>query len=66
MFEPVDVDEKRRQIARRRNPAAVRIHPGDVHLIRIASNLIVVFDLIGRSILERISSNLHFRYAATL
>src|SRR3981189_2774764 len=36
IFESVDMDEERCQIARCRNPAAVRIHPGHVHSIRIA------------------------------
>src|SRR5882672_11168251 len=44
IFESVDMDEERRQIVRCRNPTAVRIHPSDVHFIRIAWGLIIVFD----------------------
>lgn len=59
MLEPVDVDEERRQITGRRNPAAVRIHPGDVHSIGITPRPIVVFHFVGRPVFQRVSGNPH-------
>lgn len=64
--ESVDVNEKRRQITRCRNPAAVEIHPGDVHSIRVTPCLIMVFHLIGRAVPQRVSGNLHVDDAAAL
>ena len=51
VLESVYVSKERRQIARCRNPTAVRIHSGDVHPVGIARDqLIIVFHFIGRSI----------------
>src|SRR5947209_4272464 len=63
--EPIDMTEERCQVARCRDPAAVRIHSGDVHPVRVAPGLIVVFDFPGRAISQGISGDLHVAYAAT-
>ena len=39
ILEPVDMNEERRQITRRRNSTAVGIHSSDVHPVRIAPGL---------------------------
>jgi len=66
ILEAVDTNEERRQIGRRRNPTAVRIHSGDVHPVRITPNLAIIFDLAGHPVLQRVSGNLHISNAATL
>ena len=55
----VDMNKERCQVTRCRDPAAVRIHPGDIHSVGIAPCLIIVFDFVGRPLLQRISGNPH-------
>src|SRR6202012_619626 len=66
VLEAGDMHEEIGQIVRRRDPAAVRIHPRDVHAVRIAANLAVIFDLAGYPVLQGVSGNPHVDDAATL
>src|SRR5512140_2273892 len=66
--ETVDVNEERRQLTRRRKPAAVGIHSGNIHPVRIAiaPSLTIIFYLVDRAVRQRVPGNPHVDYSATL